>query len=193
MTSDEPSSEYTMRSNRAGFTLIELMVTMLVIGLMFGLVFLRLDHMVPTERIKGSARELASELDLARNHAIVSGKTIKFQYDVDEGCYRWFYPYVFEDDNKTIKGPGETDIIDWKYLNEGVRIRDVILAQKEINSSGIVTVTFEPRGIASDHVVHLEIEDHPDVVMSVVINPLLGFIDVKVGDFETEQLDKSAF
>lgn len=182
-----------MNTKRRGFTLLELLVTIAVMGLLFGLVFLRLDHMVPSERIKGSAREVASELDVARNHAIVSGIQIKFQYDLDEDRYRWFYPYVFEDDGKTIKGVGETDIVDWKYLNENVSFRDVVWNQNEVFTTGLVSVTFEPRGIATDHVVHIEIPDKPEVVMSISVNPLLGFIDVLDGEFETEKIDKSAF
>ena len=180
---------------RAGFTLVELLVTISLIGILLGIVFLRLDTLVPGQRLTASARELASHLDQARNYAVVSGKPVVFEYDIDNSAYRYYLPYEYAEDGRTILREGVTELFDWMPLKDTVLIRDIVLAEMEPTTAGLVTVRFEPRGIASDHIVHLhrEGEDDLDQAFSVVMSPLLGHVDLIEGYFLTEKLDKSAF
>lgn len=182
------------RDLRAGFTLAELLLVIVLIGLLFGFVFLRLDHMVPGQRLKSTAREVASQLDLARNYAILSGKPVKFEYDLDHQVFRFYVPFELSEDGKYIVGPGEFELLDWTPLNETIVFKDIRLVN-EVARGGLVTVTFEPRGIASDHVVHLGYEDLDarEACVSVIVNPLLGYIDIVDGYHEPEALAPSAF
>lgn len=182
------------RAHRSGFTLAELMLVIVLIGLLFGFVFLRLDNLVPSQRLKSTAREVASHLDLARNYAINSGKPVKFEYDLDSQVYRYYVPFELSEDGKYILGPGEFELHDWMPLNDTIVFKDVQLIN-EIARSGLVTVTFEPRGIASDHIVHLGYDDVDvrESCVSILVNPLLGYIDLTDEYKEHEQLNKSAF
>lgn len=182
------------RSKRAGFTLAELLVVIVLIGILFGFVFLRLDELVPGQRLKSSARDVASHLDLARNYAILSGKPVKFEYDLDHHLYRYYVPFELSEDGQHIVGPGEFELLEWSALNEAVVFKDIRLVN-EIARGGLVTVTFEPRGIASDHIVHLGFEDMEtrDACSSIIVNPLLGYIDIADGYQEPEVLAPSAF
>lgn len=180
---------------RLGFTLLELMVTIAVLGIGFGLVFLKLDHLVPSMRLKSNARELASVLEQARNHAIVSGRTVNVQYDLQDSeasHYRFYYPFRLSEDGKTVIGEGETAILDWESFSDNVRIRDVILGEGTPLTNGVITVVFDPRGIAPPHIVHLELVNS-EQVYSVRINPLLGLVDIDEGYKYPEVLQKSAF
>lgn len=180
-----------VRRPTGGFTLAELMITIALIGILFGVMFLKLDTLVPTQRLGAAARSIASHLDLARNAAVLSGKTVKVQYDLDARAYRAYFPYLFHDDGRTILSEGETDIVDWTELPDTVIFRQIVLSQ-ESAKSGVVTVTFEPRGIASQHVVHLgrEHEDDPEAAYSVVLNPLVGYVDIVEGTFTFEVLEQ---
>lgn len=182
------------RDTSRGFTLAELMLVIVLIGLLFGFVFLRLDNLVPSQRLKATAREIASHLDLARNYAINSGKPVKFEYDLDAQVYRYYVPFELSEDGKYILGPGEFELRDWTPLNDTVVFKDVQLIN-EVAKGGLVTVTFEPRGIASDHIVHLGYEDVDarESGVSILINPLLGYIDIADGYQVHEQLNQSAF
>jgi type II secretion system protein H len=179
---------------RRGFTLTELLIVIALIGLLFGLVFMKLDNLVPGQRLKADARELASHLDQARNYAIVSGKQVKFAYDIDNRAYRYYVPFELSDDGTQIVGPGEFELHDWIFLRDNVEFKDIFLC-RDIVKNGVVTVTFEPRGIATDHLVHLGYVDVDprDACSSLMISPLLGYIDLFDIYKEPEMLDKSAF
>jgi general secretion pathway protein H len=177
------------RRHHRGFTLIELMVVLGLLGLMFGVVFLRLDGMVPATRLRAGARELASHLEMSRNHAVVSGKTVVVQYDLASARYRAYMPYELATDGITVLGDGETSVFDWMDLPDEIEIQDVRIGDGDALDQGIVTVTFEPRGIATGHTVHLRKAD-TDRSYSVMVSPLMGYVDATEGYYEPEVLDE---
>ncbi len=175
-----------------GFTLFELVVVIGLIGLMFGIVFFRLDFLLPGTRLKSSARQLASHIEQAFNHAVVSGRPVRFEYDLDEQAYRFIYPFELDDDGVTIKGEGETTVLDWEQLSQTIRIVDVRIGEGDAIVSGRVFVTFEPRGVATGHVVHLNKEE-TDHFFSILVSPLLGLVEVQQGYANSESLDDDVF
>lgn len=176
-----------------GFTLLELVVVIGLLGLCFGLIFFKMDAFVPSSRIKSSSRELASRVEQARNYAIVSGLTIHFQYDIEQGRYRYYVPFeLSEEDGKTIIGEGETVVFDWELLPDTIRIKDIIIGESDPIDSGIVTMTFEPRGVATGHIVHLTKEES-EVVYSVVTRSILGLVDVVEGNLQPEVAGDNVF
>ncbi|OGR01335.1 MAG: hypothetical protein A2284_12695 [Deltaproteobacteria bacterium RIFOXYA12_FULL_61_11] len=72
-----------------GFTLIELMVTILVLGLLAGLVMPRLLEMSEFYLDK-AARELAGNVQYTFNRAVMKKQTYVLQFDLDAGIYRLF-------------------------------------------------------------------------------------------------------
>lgn len=165
--------------NRArAFTLMELMVTIALLGLAFGMVFFKLDGLLPGRRLVSDARTLGSMLEQARNVAVVSGFRVSFEYDLDENQWRMYYPFEISNDAKTVAGEGETVLYDWTDLSETIRFHDVVIGDSDPIDSGQVVVTFEPRGIATGHTVHLTKEDS-EVFYTVMISPLLGYVDIE--------------
>lgn len=79
------------RAGRAGFTLIEMMAVILIIGLMFGLFLPNLDA-ARTARLEDQAREVARRVQLARERAIMTGAPHRVWIDVGEGAMRvdWY-------------------------------------------------------------------------------------------------------
>ena len=187
-----PTAPVALRRRERGFTLIELIVVVGMIGLMFGVVFLKLDVLLPGERLKASARQLASHLDRAFHHAVVSGFPVRFEYDIDHRAYRFLVPFELEEDGRTIRGEGETEILDWTQLPDGVRIADVVIGDGETLNGGVVFVTFEPRGVATPHVVHLASGD-PEKFYSVTVAPLFGAVSVASGYRQPRVSDHGLF
>ena len=56
-----------------GFTLVELLATLMVVGLLFALVLPNLGALVPAARLRGSGVRIRSELEWARSEARIQG------------------------------------------------------------------------------------------------------------------------
>lgn len=175
-----------------GFTLFELLITVAMIGVLMGVVFLRLDGLLPTTRLKSNARELGSHLEQAFNFSVVSGRVVRFEYDLDERAYRFFHPFELDEDGVTIMGEGETSIRDWEYLSPSILIADVRIGDADAQSAGRVSIQFEPRGVCTGHVVHL-MREESESFYSIEVSPLLGYVDVQKGYRNADVLDESEF
>jgi prepilin-type N-terminal cleavage/methylation domain-containing protein len=92
-----------------GFTLIEIMAVVIIIGLMLGLV---LPNMAASRasRLRQQAMEVASRIELARERAIITGAEHRVVVDLDEGGYRVEW-YVTEERAGGIPDDEEDDFI----------------------------------------------------------------------------------
>lgn len=76
-----PTSAYGMR-NKSGFTLLELLVVLVIVGITVGLVSF---NAIPNERqiLQSEAQRVALLLQLARDEAIVRNRLIAFELESD--------------------------------------------------------------------------------------------------------------
>jgi prepilin-type N-terminal cleavage/methylation domain-containing protein len=72
---------------RGGFTLTELMMVVVIIGLMAAMAGPRMMRWVQTIGQRGAVNQLAGDLAFARIHAVRQGATVSFRID-DEDTYR---------------------------------------------------------------------------------------------------------
>jgi general secretion pathway protein H len=71
----------------SGFTLIELIVTMFVIGLLTSLAAPRFAAMMPGANLRQATMVLAADLRGARNRSISGGKSVAIRFDMEERRY----------------------------------------------------------------------------------------------------------
>ena len=76
---------------RHGFTLIEILAVILIIGLTFGFVLPNLDSS-RSRKLEDRAREIANLVHVARQGAITSGAEHRLWFQIDEGTMRvdWY-------------------------------------------------------------------------------------------------------
>lgn len=96
-----------LRDSRHGFTLIEIMAVVLIIGLTFGLFLPNLDA-ARHRRLEDRAGDVAALLHVARERAIVTGAAHRLWLHVEDGAMRldWF---VDEDRAIRAYGSGEPE------------------------------------------------------------------------------------
>jgi len=76
------------KQRAAGFTLIELMVVLVIMGLMLGLVLQHGPMRSPVLQIRAAAAQLAQGLRSARARAIALNRPVTFSLDVEDHSFR---------------------------------------------------------------------------------------------------------
>ena len=71
-----------------GFTLLELLVVLVILGLLAATVPPLVARAVPGAELKSAAREVAAALRYARSQAVTSGREVSFEMDVESRRYR---------------------------------------------------------------------------------------------------------
>ncbi len=76
------------RRSEAGFTLMEVLVTLAVIALLLSIGVVSLGKSVESAKIRGASRDLAAALRYTRGQALVSGKQQTFELDIEKRSYQ---------------------------------------------------------------------------------------------------------
>ncbi len=74
-------------SNRSGFTLIELMITIAVLAILAAIALPSFQSTLERLRVKGAAENFFADLQYARTEAIKQNRNIQFQVDAASWCY----------------------------------------------------------------------------------------------------------
>ena len=178
---------------RGGFTIIELGIVILIIGMMTYTVSMSFEALVPGERLNTSVRNLASTLRETRREATTRKKDFYLLYDLDENRYRMVTPFI-KGGGLYIPGyHGEEDRYrtQWELLKEGVEFERVVISG-ETYETGQVLVRFDPSGSASEHYVVLA-QPRYDTLFTVEASALTGEIHFHDGLFQRQPPQDSDF
>ena len=187
-----------IRRRQAGFTLIELMAVLIVLALTFAVVVPNLEGMSPTYSLRGGAREVGGQIELARGESVAKRRSFSIAYQLDEGWHAIVLPPGYgpdsagaaaaTDDSGAGGAGGESgtttsepdvpmaqrEMLEAEYLPRGVKFKSVILAGGEEQTDGLVYVAFDPFGTEGSHIVHLTNER--DEVIAVTFHATAGTI-----------------
>jgi prepilin-type N-terminal cleavage/methylation domain-containing protein len=157
----------------SGFTLVELMVVVLVVGLLFSISLTGLDHMIPRYKLRAAQRELGDTIRLAKAHAASLSRDVYVQYDLDRSEYLLLVPVEYEKGEK--KQIRYDEVFD-RRLPDGVTFKDLIMPlEKDAKvTTGMHRIPFSPFGYSGHHIVNLTGEG--ENVASLKINGLTGNI-----------------
>jgi prepilin-type N-terminal cleavage/methylation domain-containing protein len=179
------------RKGEGGFTLVELIVVIVIVGLMAMITVTKLDFLVPKYRLRGAAREVGSVLGLGKAHAASNGRDVYFEVDLARGDYWLLAPFPKEEigDNVStdISGrPLEYQPIYQRSLPEGVQFTDVILGDKEKTSEGRTRARLSALGSSTHIILNMRNDDGKE--LSVKMNGFTGLITYVEGRQEAEAL-----
>lgn len=162
------------RSRRAarGFTLVEISVVVLIVALVLTTATVRLDNVLPTSRGESAARQLLSQLDLARTAAVAYGGPYAVELDLEGDRFRIVTPR--DEDGRLARDPEQRAALGWHELPSGVHFGGVLDSSGQSLERGVYGLQFDPRGSAQDLYIYLENDAGPRYTLTVRILALTG-------------------
>ena len=192
-------------SRRRAFTLLEMLAVILLMALLMSLVLPGLGAM-RSSQLRNEARTLATQLEFARQQAIVTGQAHRVLFEVDTGAFRveWYVSENDEDAYDPFSEPGldlrgstpislepppsqeltyqpiPTSFGGNSWLDDAFHFEGIQTAQGWFED-GDVAVVFDRDG-SSDHV-EIVIADDDGMEITLEVRPLLEVVRI----FDAEQ------
>lgn len=165
-------------SNTKGYTLIELIVVMVLIGLMTALTVPRFRYAFLTDNLKTTARKLVGVAKGLRSEAVREHKTFVLHFDLESNRFWIDRPGMTEEELLLAREKASS-------LPRGVRILDVWLTGKGKKVAGETAIRFNKNGYVQQSVIHLGADDGRE--FTLVISPFLRKVKVIENYVEFEE------
>lgn len=139
-------AKYSAR-NKTAFTLIEIMVTLALLGLIFGLLTVNYRVMFSGTRVSAAARALGDHFALAvsRSYTTASFHTLMFDLEIGEYWIR-----------TGTEGDEDAREVMRRSLGKGVRFANVHVGYELYEPPGTLAIEVSPLGVTSDFIINLE-------------------------------------
>jgi prepilin-type N-terminal cleavage/methylation domain-containing protein len=167
---------------RAGFSMVEMLAVIVILGLIATLVTMNWRAILPRTELHSAIRILASTIQGAHSEAIARNAVFKIEYDLDKHRYRVNTPFRLggglapNEDERTAQN--------WIDLPQSVHFSRVQIDGVDY-SRGMVFVRFDPLGAASGHIITLEQQPYKNFY-TIEVQALTGMIDYHEGTFDRQ-------
>ena len=175
-------------SREHGFTLLEILVVVFLLGLMFSTATVNLGRFLPASRSEQSARTLISQMELARTNSIAFGRPYRFEMDLDEESFRIVTPFD-EDGNFALTEEERTDL-GWTLLEQGMAFQAIEDATGWETEKGIFKVEYDSSGSTRDMSVFLINTFATGFDRTIRVSGLTGAASVLQGRVSLPQVDE---
>lgn len=182
--------------SRAGFTLVELMVILIILGMLATLTVITWQSVLPRSELHSAVRELAAKVSEARSDAIARNAEFLIEYyfeetDAHPRGYRIVTPYRLGPQGGLAVRDEERFPLQWSVLPSSIYFKSITV-NGTVYDSGTVTVRFDPLGGASDHLVVLEQKPY-ESFYTIEVLALTGLIQFHDGVFAREMPSEADF
>ncbi len=166
-----------MLNSREGYTLIELIVVIVLIGLIMTLSLPRFQYSMLTDDLKGSTRRMVGTIRSLRDVALREQRAYDLRIDLESNSFWIDSPAMTENERATAREKASC-------LPEGVHILDVWYSGEGKKMMGETFIRFNRKGYIRPSVIHLGSDDGRR--FTLVLSPFLGKIEMleEYVDFE---------
>ncbi|MGE3171289.1 MAG: Tfp pilus assembly protein FimT/FimU [Planctomycetota bacterium] len=183
MTSSSRQHAAAPRRPDQGFTLIEIMLVVAVMGLITAMVVPNLGAFVPKARLDAAAKVLIANIDHMRSEARIQGKRCALELDLDRALWRRVLPpeeRLTTDQDVDAFGPRYED---WTELEKGVKIVSAGNTIEGLAQGGTFSLVFDHNGFTGDQSIVLQLDTDATMMWTINIHGLTGQCEL-VTDFE---------
>lgn len=164
------------KRNHKGFTLIELMVVIVVLGVMMTLIIPQLGN-IGDANLKRSTRHLTGMIKFLRDEAQAKKKVYRLRFDIQGGKY-WA-----EEPVQTSKDTVEFKRLQLAMTNEGSLAGQISFKDVQVGSHpDDPSILFTPDGWVEPAFIHLR--NGEDKLFTLIVKPLTGNTELREGEVE---------
>jgi prepilin-type N-terminal cleavage/methylation domain-containing protein len=174
-----------IKGKRAGFTLLELAVVLLIIGLVMAIAMPHFGAFQSAE-LRSESRRLATRSHYLYEEASAQKVLLRLNLDLNRSTY--FVTRLDPLSARPIFMPERGPAAGVVAMPADIRLRDVWVEGAGLFRSGIVGYEFYPSGSSDAAIIHL-VDRNGDVV-TVGIDPFSGTAAIFPGDFSPAALQK---
>lgn len=161
----------------AGFTLVELMVVVALIGLVAQLVVANLGTLIPSTTLTSQANQLVANLDFLRAEARLQGKVIHVELDLTN--HRWQIVLPPEETQvRRVDNEPKTFSLGWTALEDRAQFSGYLTAGGLMVSRGIVQIRIDENGFMPDFAIFLTLENNKEMVWTIRVRGMTGTAEV---------------
>jgi general secretion pathway protein H len=174
-----------MRKKHAGFTLLEIMVVIVIMGTIMGIAIPQMNNLFSVN-LKSSIRKLSGAILFCFNESVIKQAPLRLNFNLDTGEYWLTFLAVRGSTGEFVVVPN--DVFDHEQLPPGVFFKDIITPHNiEKQQEGEVFISFYPTGFTERAVIHMT--TRRGEVFTLVVKPLTG--KTVVYDREIDFIDVS--
>jgi prepilin-type N-terminal cleavage/methylation domain-containing protein len=162
----KPIGLSTVWRRSGGFTFLELVVVIAIMGIMMAVTLPRFSSSLSKATLGGTARALAGTIAYLRNAAAKEGRS--YFLNIDLNNHQYWVTIINEEADLTLIDLQESDVLDDEIyaevsdafvartrLQKKVAFAQVMLEDGTRVSDGLVTIEFRPDGTADEVAIHL--------------------------------------
>lgn len=168
-----------MLRDTKGYTLIELTVVVVLIGLMLTLTIPRFQSAILTDDLKSMTRKMIGMMKGLRDEAVREHKDYLLHLDLESNRF-WIDTTDMTEEERARAAKLATP------FPERVRVLDVWFRGKGKTMSGQTTIRFNKKGYAQPSVIHLGSEDGRE--FTLVLSPFLAKVEIYEKYIEFEDM-----
>jgi prepilin-type N-terminal cleavage/methylation domain-containing protein len=146
------------RGARAGFTFIELLVTVTIIAIVFGMGMTISGLFGAESNLSGVASDYSKVVEMTRLDAITQGRVAWVQIDLGENdrSTQYFRSVIEPEPGKEHERRTEDDdpalhLVEWRTVPKEVRIESVTVGESTPATRGRVDIAIQPDGTLPSH------------------------------------------